>query len=521
MKNRWFLIVVGAALAAAACSGSNALLPPPTVPSAQATAEPASVPIGSRPPPAMLNRDRVRRLAIYNRSTFLIRINGSSFKFPPFGGFTGTGFYTKNNAPAGATLQITNSGTNNLLGIPLSATGQVVLYFEAQLGGGAYSVKFLKSARTMTLASTQLQATASYTVQVYLWNQLIESYSAGSPVNGTLTFQTPLSNLTLSYYTPICIELIQTGGATPTPSPTPTPYPQTMYVAYNDPTNGGVYSFDGDNFGSAPSNFAALPSAFAAAVDDSQNLYVTATSPATLNEYYPGGVSFTYTSGMASPTGVAINTGANAPIVVANGAGISGVGQLLTFQQGVNQASPSSDPNLVSIASVALDADGNIYVGGTSVLNTPEVDLETKGSIANLGLHLISTPTGLTLDESGDLLVAQSAGVAVFAPGQTAPTKWIGSYGQAAYAVAFGDGGNWLYVVYDTPLCYVSCVTVFAYPGGSMLGQYNLSGTAAYYGVALSPRVPLFKPTAMRRKHPHWQYWTNYVGKAVIRRARS
>ncbi|MBV9056721.1 MAG: hypothetical protein JO351_08800 [Candidatus Eremiobacteraeota bacterium] len=252
-----------------------------------------------------------------------------------------------------------------------------------------------------------------------------------------------------------------------------------------------------------------MPSAFAAAVDDSQNLYATTTNPATLNEYYPGGGSFTYTNGLASPTGVAVDAGGNALIQVANGASLSNAGQLLTFQQGVNAPSPSSDPNLVSISSVAVDAAGNIYAGGTSVQNTPEVDLETNGSIVNLGLQLTSTPTGVTLDTSGDLLVAESGGVAVFAPGQTTPSKWIGSYGQAAYALAFGDNGNWLYVLYDTPPCYLSCVTVFAYPGGSVLGQYNLSGAAAYYGVALSPRVPLFNPAAMRRRHPHWRYWTH------------
>ncbi len=496
---RWFLIVIVASIGAAACSGSNPMLPVPA----------------TRTPETVANR--TTRLVDGGRQTYTIRTTGSSFKFPPFAGFSGTGYYTRNNSPYGATLQITNSGTGNLLGVPASTIGNVALYWEAQLGGGASSVTFRAASRTMKLVSSQLQSGASYSVAVYQWNQLIEAYSAGTASNRTLTFQTPLSGITLYYYTPIAIELMQVTGPTPTPSPTPTPtpYPQTLYASYSDPTNGGVYSFDGDAFGSAPNNFVANPNAFAAGTDDSQNLYVTSMNPAVLNEYYHGGGSFTYTNDMSNPTGVAIDVGASAPINVANGPGISGAGQLLMFAQGVDQASPWTDPNLMSIVSIAVDAGGNVYVGGTNTQNVPEIDLVSNGTTSNLGLLLTGTPTGLALDQSGNLLVAENAGVAVFMPGQTTASSWIGSYGQTPYSLAFGNGGNWLYVLYNNPPCSLSCINVYAYPSGTTLGQYNLSGASPYYGVALAPRVPLFDPGAMRRKHPRFRYWTNLAKSRV------
>jgi hypothetical protein len=165
---------------------------------------------------------------------------------------------------------------------------------------------------------------------------------------------------------------------------------------------------------------------------------------------------------------------------------------------------------MVSVASVAVDGVGNLYAGGTNNQNAPEVDLiPSGGSPRNLGLQLTGTPTGLALDQSGNLLVAQSNGVAVYVPGQTAPVSWIGSYGQTPFALAFGNAGNWLYVLYDGIRCYASCIDVYAYPAGTIVGQFGLSGSNEYYGVAVSPRVPLFNPNAMRRKHPHFRYWTN------------
>ncbi|MGB8908113.1 MAG: hypothetical protein WCC84_05150 [Candidatus Cybelea sp.] len=123
-------------------------------------------------------------------------------------------------------------------------------------------------------------------------------------------------------------------------------------------------------------------------------------------------------------------------------------------------------------------------------------------------LQLSSAPTGITLDQAGNLLVTQSDGVAVFAPGQTSPTSWIG-YGLQPFGLAFGNNGNWLYVVANGYPCYFSCVNVYSYPAGSRIGQYSLPGSSSYFGIALSPRVPLFSPSAMRHRHPHFRYWTD------------
>jgi hypothetical protein len=522
---RSFLLIVLVSLGMAACSTSNSTLPTAMLPSAVVWKSQASTPIVSR----SMRHDAGKG---YKRVTVTINRAGGTFTFPSDGGFNGVGSYPANNAPAGAKLQITNSDLDNVLGVPLSVSGSPILFFEAQISG-ASQVTFQNVADTMTLTSTKLRASMTYGIAAYLWNQEIESYTAGSPSNQTLTFQTPLSGLSMAYYTPFAFELVVSPSTTPTPSPTPsptptptptpmptptptpnptptptpTPYPQTLYAAYNDPYYGGVYSFDGDKFGSAPNGFNAMPSAFALGIDDPQNLYVSSSNPAVVNEYYAAGGEFTYSNDIANPTAVAVDAGSNPAINVGNGSGVSGY-QLLMFPQGVNQAAPLTDPNLSSVQSVTVDAAGNTYVGGVSNQNAPEVDLFAGSAFLNLGLQLNGTPTGLALDQAGNLVVAEGGGVAVFSPGQTSPSSWI-NYGQQPFALAFGNAGNWLYVLYNTYPCYTSCINVYAYPAGTLLGQYSLSGGSGYFGVALSPRVPLFNPNAARRKHAHFRYWSN------------
>lgn len=575
--HRIFIVLTLIALGAAACSGFESNTAAPGIP-AQSPADRSTGPsatfafVGH---PIVPDGKRVRGFGKrYKQTTVTLDDSGGTFVFPQKSYFSGTGSYTANNAPAGATLQITNSGAQNPLGVPVSATGTVVLNFEAQIGNGAQYITFEPSSKTMTLSAKVLQAGASYQLVAYLWNHVIELYSVGSPSNGrrpTLTFQTPFSDLTMYYYTPIGFELVMLAAPTPSPSPsstpsatppptlspsppptlspsppptlsptppptlsppptltpsppptmnpTPTPqpsssptaspHPQTLYAAYDDPVYGGVYSFDANNFGSAPFNFNPIPSAFAAAVDDAQNLYISSAS-GPVREFYIGGGTFTYDDKVASPTALAANSGYMPAINVANGSGVSGYAQLLTFPQQVDQATPFMDPNLSAIQSVTADAAGNRYVGGISTQGGPEVDLLSTGLPSNLGLQLSGTPTGLALDQAGDLLVTESQGVAVFAPGQTTPYTWIGSYGQTPFALTFGDSGNRLYVVYNSIPCYSSCINVYGYPSGALLGTYSLTGTPNYYGVAISPRVPLFNPNAMRHKHSHRKYWTDF-----------
>ena len=243
-------------------------------------------------------------------------------------------------------------------------------------------------------------------------------------------------------------------------------------------------------------------------MDDSQNLYASSTYPSVVDEYYSGGGTFAYTNNVINPSGVAALAGSSPAIDVANG-GLSGYNELLTFQQGYNQSASFNDPNLATVQSVTVDAAGDTFVGGVSNQSSPEVDL-VQGSYGpvNLGLQLSSAPTGITIDQAGNLLVTQSDGVAVFAPGQTSPTSWIG-YGLQPFGLAFGNNGNWLYVVANGYPCYFSCVNVYSYPAGSRIGQYSLPGSSSYFGIALSPRVPLFSPSAMRHRHPHFRYWTD------------
>ena len=243
---RSFLLVLLIGVGAAACSASKS---EDVVPSIPVAALPASaIPAEANPEQTILPGKRsavssrpVTRLGQggYAQSTFTINSKGATFKFPTYDGLSGTGYYPANNAPpSGAKLQVTNSGSNNLIGVPPSATAQgtVVFYFEAQLSGAAYQVTFHSSTKTMQLRSTQLQSTATYAVAAYLWNKELEYYNVGSPSNGLLVFPNPFSGLTMSYYTPIAFELLVVSNATPTPSPTPTPQPTPTPTPQPTPT---------------------------------------------------------------------------------------------------------------------------------------------------------------------------------------------------------------------------------------------------------------------------------------------
>ncbi|MBV8372617.1 MAG: hypothetical protein JOY69_05100, partial [Candidatus Eremiobacteraeota bacterium] len=372
---------------------------------------------------------------------------------------------------------------------------------------GSAAVTFQSSNLQMTLVSAALQAGSSYEVDVFAAGApgIVESYGAGTPKNGKLKFQSPFSGIAIAPGTPVTIELAIV------------PYPQTLYVS-NDYSSSnsspGVYLFNGDSFGSSAQGFLSLAEAGALAVDDAQNLYVGACIPNTecfANEYSPalqGLVSY-YTSfypQWCGPTGATVASGANPAV------GVSCSNVVDTFPQG--SGSPQSsypDSNLSSVDCVAFDAAGNQYVGGVnSRSGSYEVDISGPGGTwSSLGLELVEYPAQLTLDSSGNLLVAEPGlGVAVFTPGQAAPSAYI-DYGADTISLALGNGGNWLYVYQGRLNNNDNSVNVYRYPAGTLLGQYFLYEFNGQ--IAVAPRVPLFNPAAMRRTHPGFRYWTDTI----------
>jgi outer membrane protein assembly factor BamB len=186
-------------IAAGGCSGSYQQPLAPSLP-AQSPAQPQRGPISPS--------EYARIVKNVKSTTVRLAPGGGSFRFPNYDGFSGLVHYAANNAPAGATLMVTNSGSDNLLGAPTPPTGKPILYLEASLGGsGVSDVKFQTQTKMMTVVSSSLQA-GSYRIDVYSGSQQVESYSAGVPSNGKLTFQTPFSGLSIYSGMPLTIEVV-------------------------------------------------------------------------------------------------------------------------------------------------------------------------------------------------------------------------------------------------------------------------------------------------------------------------
>ena len=150
-------------------------------------------------------------------TTVPISGSGGNFPLPQFGHFRGNVTYTGNDAGSGATLTLTNSGANNLLGAPSPPNATPVLYLEASING-ASEVTFSSSQQTMTVNSPNFQPGASYEVVAYEGNQQ-ESSATATLKRRKLTFQTPLSGVTIPQSTTLVVEIALLSSATPTPPP--------------------------------------------------------------------------------------------------------------------------------------------------------------------------------------------------------------------------------------------------------------------------------------------------------------
>lgn len=150
-------------------------------------------------------------------TTVPIAAGGGNFALPQFAHFRGNITYTSNDATSGATLTVANSGANNLLGAPTPPNSTPALYIEASIGN-ASEVTFGSSSETMTLHSPTFQAGGSYQVVAYDGSQQ-QSSVAATLKNHKLTFQTPLSNVTIPASSTLVIEVVLLSSATPTPPP--------------------------------------------------------------------------------------------------------------------------------------------------------------------------------------------------------------------------------------------------------------------------------------------------------------
>jgi outer membrane protein assembly factor BamB len=152
--------------------------------------------------------------------TVPVLAGGGSLALPRYGGFKGKVPYNPNDATSGATLRFTNSGANNVLGVPTPPNGTPVLYLEASIRV-ASKVTFASGSNLTKLESASFQPGRSYEIYAYEGSQQVESYGANPPKHSALTFQTPLSGVMIPSTTPLAIEVVLSGTASPSPSPTP------------------------------------------------------------------------------------------------------------------------------------------------------------------------------------------------------------------------------------------------------------------------------------------------------------
>jgi hypothetical protein len=495
---RWLFVT--AALALAACSGYGA----PSTPNVPASSAANSQERMFAPGP--------RGSKSYKSETFALSAAGGKITLPNYAGFKGPAFYLGNNAPSGTTLTFTNSGTNNLLSAPSPPNLTPILYAQASISGaGSVTFQGGKKTKLIEVQSSSIQFGYAYTLYIYSGGTLLETLQETSEADGIARFVTPFANgFTLYSGTPVTIELAISD------------YPQSLFVTYGG-TGGGVSQFNANSFG-PPINFFPVPDAVSLAVDDAENFYVGADAayPGDIEEFFTNGQTYAYTNaGLDIPEGLAVTAGASPALLVANyNYKESSDPQFLEFpQQESNQSIPYTDPNLYLMDSLALDGGNGIFVGGDGS-GGPEIDLvQFNVGQSNLGLSLSGTPIQLAVDTNGNLLVdEQGTGVAVFAPGQTTPMQWIGPQGSDPESFALGDYGNTIYVMYQTcqPGSCAFTVQEYSYPQNQL--QQTLAVKSDNFGqIAIQPRVPLFNPSVYRKKHPNFEYWTEFLRGARMR----
>lgn len=433
----------------------------------------------------------------YAQKTFALDGSGGSFSIPVYAGFAGTANYSA-VTPGKSKLTFANAGSRNAFGAPQPTDGTPVLYMRASVGSKR-GVSFRVvggELPPMTIASSALQAGVNYALDAFQAGTEVATYAATTPQSGTLTFPSPFENSKIADSKPLEYVLVSL------PS-------ERLLVAdeANDRT-GGIRFFNADG-GYLSEQFIALPQAQSVTVDDSQNVYgagYVGNGPVVYEYPANGDPTVAYYNDRYIFQRIATGAGASAQLDVAN------ENNLLLFPQGVNSPSIFNDPFGTSMNSVTIDGASNGYVGGMAPNGIYEVDfLKTNSGTYDLNLQLVASPRALAVDPQGNLVVAeccaadgsQTGEVAVFRPGSTIPFR---TFRGGAFDIAFGNGGQWLYVLSEGAVA----VAAYNYADGFQVTAFGLGYTEDANGIAIQPRAPLFIPGAYQRRHAHYRYWTDF-----------
>jgi hypothetical protein len=213
------------------------------------------------------------------------------------------------------------------------------------------------------------------------------------------------------------------------------------------------------------------------ATDKHGNLYVSNLSGDTVTVYKQGQTSaFLTLTETGGPDDVAVAT--NGYVFVGD---ISG--GVDVYPPGATTPSTRLTNSAVSggALGVAVDSHNNVYAAGVSTQQTPAVVeyANMSGSGTNLGLTGLENPTGVLVDNHGNLVVSDFVAglVDIYAPGKTSPTSTITV--PEADRTSINKGENTLYV----PQGPVGNIDIVTYPGGSSTGMLSIgnfvSGTAS------------------------------------------
>jgi hypothetical protein len=223
------------------------------------------------------------------------------------------------------------------------------------------------------------------------------------------------------------------------------------------------------------------------ATDSNGNLYVANSYSDTVTVYplRESTPSLTLTV-PGNPNGVAV--AANGYVVVGDYSGAVDV-----YPPG--RTSPSSrltNPNIGHVYVVAVDAENDVYAGGsdstTNYSGTPVVVKYAKmrGSGTVVGLKNLPTRiSGMLVDEHGNIVVSGCGGhsilqdICIYPPGKKSPSSKLSV--EDAFGVAFDEKENLIYVAQYS----YRFVRVLDYPSGSLVAIIPLANLAT--GVALIP----------------------------------